>query len=353
MSTGDLMDDDPDIGAAVTKLLARGASALGDGESIEDERENRTDREAHERAEDGDMTRRASEEEEPVEANGNEDDPQGAVEGGDEQFLEIPGEEEGAEPIKVPLTEAAQAVKQLRQMNGDIAAAVVKAETEAQEKSDALVRGMTQTYDAIANQARTAAHLMQQFLPQPPNKLLLDRSSEYHDPVLYYEQKAYYDEYVAHYQKVLGTISQAEQGKASVMTQAEKAEADRENARLARFIPEWGDEKTRDAKRDEILGVLNAKYGITKDEFGDVTNHKAWRMMNDLAKSLQTQAKAPEVRKAVQEKAAKIVNGKLPARDPNGTGRFVAESRKQLRETGSEEAAARHFMQSGLTRSLL
>lgn len=346
----DLIDDDPDIGAAVQKIMARGAAALGDGEPIEDTRENRDDREAHERAEDGDMDRR-SDDDEPVEAKGTDGEQEQAE--GSEQFLEIPGEEEGAEPIKVPLTEAAQAVKQLRQMNGDIAAAVVKAETEAQEKSDALIQGIQRTYDAIANEARTAAQLMRQYLPQPPHQALLDRSSEYFDPVSYYEQKAHYDNFVAHYNKVLGTVSQAEQGKASVQTQADKAESDRENARLARFIPEWGDEKTRETKRGEILGVLNAKYGITKDEFGDVTNHKAWRMMNDLAQSLQTQAKAPEVRKAVQEKAAKIVNGKMPARDPNGSGRFVSEDRKQLRESGSEDAAARLFMRSGLTRALL
>lgn len=341
----DLIDDDPDISAAVGKILARGPAAFGD-EVREDKRENRTDREPHEEQEDGELDA----ERDSVETKGEEGAEQAADTEG-EQFLEIPGETDDAEPLKVPLSEAADAVKQIRQMHGDIATAVIRAETEAQEKADKLISGIQQTYDAIANQARTTAQVMRQFLPQEPSDLLLDRASEHFNPVAYYEQKAYFDRYVEHYNRVLATVSQAEQGKAHVLSQAEKAEIERENNRLARFIPEWGDEKAREAKRSEILSALETKYGITKEEFEGVTSHKAWRMMNDLAKLSQMQTKAPEVRKSVQEKAAKLTNGKMPARE-QGTGRFVSDARKELRETGSVDAAARLFMRSGLTRGL-
>jgi hypothetical protein len=346
MSIGDLIDDDPDVGAAMEKILAKGPEALGDRVAREDERENRTDREAHEQAEDADLDTRP----EPVETKGKDGAEQAANEG-DEQFLEIPGETEDAEPVKVPLSEAADAVKQLRQMNGDIATAVIRAETEAQEKSDKLIGGMQSAYDAIATQAKTVLQLMQQFLPTEPNEAMLDRNSEHYDPVRFYEQKAYFDRYVEHARSVHATIAQAEQGKAGVMTEAMKAEVDRENARLARFIPEFGKPETATAKKAEILSVLNSKYGITKEDLDGVHSHKAWRIMADLAKLSQVQTKAPEVRKAVQEKAAKITNGKLPPRD-QGSGQFVSADRKALRETGSVEAAAQLFMRSGLTKGL-
>lgn len=344
MSVGDLIESDADVEAAVGKILARGAPALGD-EPREDTRENRDDREPHEQAEDADLDARP----EPVETKGKE----AAEQAGDteEQFLEIPGETDDAEPVKIPLSEAADAVKQLRQMNGDIATAVIRAETEAQEKSDKLIGGMQAAYDTIATQAKTVLQLMSQFLPQEPNEALLDRNSEHYDPVRFYEQKAYYDRYVEHARGVHATIAQAEQGKSGVMTEAMKAEVERENSRLARFIPEFSKPETATAKKAEILASLQAKYGITQADLDGVHSHKAWRMMNDLAKLSQVQAKAPEVRKAVQEKAAKITNGKLPPRDQS-SGQFVNATRKALRETGSVEAAAMHFMKTGLTKGL-
>ena len=344
MSTGDLIDD-ADVGAAVERILAKGAAALGDTVR-EDKRDNRDDRDLHEQADDGDM---GDDRPEPVEAKARE----GAEQAADteEQFLEIPGDTEDAEPVKIPLSEAAEAVKQYRQMNGDIATAVIRAENEAQEKADKLVSGMNDAYKAIATQARTTLHLMRQFLPQEPSDALLDRSSEHYDPVAFYEQKAYFDRYVEHYHRVEATISQAEQGQNGVLTEAQKAAVEREDARLARYIPEWGDPKTREAKKAEITEALGKKYGITKDELSDVASHKAWRMLNDLAKLSTVETKAPEIRKAVQEKAVKITNGKLPPRETS-TGRFINEDRKSLRETGSVDAAARLFMRSGLTKGL-
>lgn len=345
--TGDLIDDDADIGAAVQSILARGASALGDAPR-DDARENRDDREAHERADDADMDDRPDD---LVETKAEEGDGKAPSDDGDEQFLEIPGENDGDDPIRVSTTEAAEAVKQIRQMHGDIATAVTKAETEAQEKADVLVRAQAERYQQLEVSAKAALHLMQQFLPQPPDRQLLDQASQYYNPVAYYEQKAYYDEYVEHANKVRATIAQAQQGQTNVLSEADKLEAERENARLARYIPEWGKPETREAKRAEILTSLQAKYGITKEEFEGVTSHKAWRMMNDLAKLSSVQTKAPEIKKAVQEKAAKITNGKMPARD-QGSGRFVSEARESLRKTGSVDDAARLFMRNGLTRGL-
>jgi hypothetical protein len=345
MSTGDLIDDDPDVGAAVEKILARGASALGD-EPTPDVRENREDREPHEMAEDADMDDRPD----PVETEGKNGAEQAAE--GDEQFLEIPGETDDADPIRVPMTEAAEAVKQIRQMNGDIAAAVIRAETEAEEKSQQLISATAETYRQVRTTAEAAVRLMQQFLPQPPDRSMLDERSENYDPQRFYALKAYHDEYVAHAQKIHATIAQATQGEAGVMSEAEKLEIERETRATARYIPEWSKPETREAKKAEILAPLKAKYGLTDEDVAGITSHKAWRILADHAKTLGVEAKAPEIRKTVQEKAAKIVNGKMPARDPNGTGRFIGRDREELRKTGSVDAAARLFMKSGLTKAL-
>lgn len=336
----DLIDDDPDISAAVGRILARGPEALGDAPVREDERENRTDREPQEQEEDGELDA-----ERAVETKGKEGAEQ-AADTGDDQFLEIPGESEEAEPVRVPLSEAADAVKQIRQMNGDIATAVTRAETEAYEKQDRITTAIAGVYEKIASEAKAALELMHQFAPQMPDRALMES-----DPHRYVAMKEFYEDYVAHYNKVRSTIGQAETGHASVMTEAEKITAGREQSRLARYIPEAADPKTWAAKKGEITATLQSKYGIEASELDGVVSHKAWRMMNDLANQSKVQTKAPEIRKAVQEKAAKITNGKLPPRE-TGTGRFISDDRKALRETGSIDAAARLFMRSGLTKGL-
>lgn len=340
MSTGDLIDDDADVGAAVAKILAKGPEALGDRPDRPDPRENRTDREPHEMADDADLDDSSAE-------RGETKATEGAEAGADEeQYLEIPGETEDAEPVQIPLSEAAEQLKQFRQMQGDIATAVIKAESEAHEKQDQITAAMRQTFDQLSLAAATCYQAMQAYLPQPP-----DPNLRYSDPAAYADQKLFYEEHLQYMERVRATIQQAEQGQKMSIGEEGRVWTQRENDRLARYIPEWKEEPTRNAKRDEILSVLGPKYGFTKEDLDATYDHRAWRALNDLAKLAKVKTEAPQIRKAVQEKAAKIVNGKLPSRE-QGTGRFVSEDRKQLRETGSIDAAARLFMRSGVTKGL-
>lgn len=340
---------DPSLDSAVAKIMARGSAAFGD-EPQEDKRENRTDRDATE--EGGSTDLEESEAEQRAQPNEDDEDKDGAAsDGEDAQFIEIPGGE-GDEPVRVPVTEAAEAVTKLRQMNGDIATAVIKAETESWAKQDAITERMNEALQVVGQRAQAALHLMQQFLPQPPDRAMLDDRSDAYNPQGYYAQKAYYDDYVAHAQRVQATVAQATSGQRDVMTAAETAEMERENTRLARYVPEWADAKTRETKRGEIIAALSAKYGVTEADMTGVVSHKAWRIMHDLANLVQVQTKAPDIKKAVQEKAPKIVNGRVqPSRDPN-SGQFSSSARKELRETGSVDAAARLFMRSGALKGL-
>ncbi len=349
------VDDDPgdaSLGAAVEKLMSSGkaAAALNGGAPREDRRENRADRESHERQELGelDLDRLVDEEDEPVQDKGEEeagDKP--APEGEDAQFLEIPGEE-GEEPRRVTLQEAAEAWKKISQMDGDIATAVTKAETEAYAKQDEITTAMVGVYQDLMTKAQAAIEMMHAYAPKPPTRDLYDA-----DPQEFYRQRVYYENYVAHAQKVEATIKQAETGMTGVSSETDKVAVEREMTRLARYIPEFGKPETREAKKAEILAPLEKKYGLTKEDVADIANHKAWRILSDLAGYMNAEKKAPEVRKAVQEKAPKLVNGRVSAsRDPSN-GRYVSEARKVLRETGTEEAAANAFIRSGRLRNLL
>ncbi len=337
----ELSGEDPSVDVAVERIMAKGADALGDI-IHEDTRENRTDREPHERDEGVEVEdERASDE--------TEEAPQ-AADDAEEQFLEIP-RGEGEDPERIPVAEALQAVQQLRQMEGQIADAITKAESEFISKQDQIIQGIGNIYQDIATKGQAALELIQSFMPQPPSTQMLERNSEYYDPQGYYEAKAHHDKFMERANQVYATVKGAMEGRQQVTVAVDQTEVDRENQRLARYIPEWKDPETRAAKRAEIEGVLTAKYGLSKDDFESVANHKAWRMMADLAKLSQVNAKAPEVKKTVQEKAPKLVNGRLPPRE-TGTGRFVSEDRKALRETGSEDAFARMLIRSGSLKGL-
>lgn len=354
------MDDieDAGLGAAVEKIMSHGHAkeALGDTpvKAREDKRESRADRDPIERDLIGDLDAEDLNGAEPKETESDDEDAgKPAIEGDDGQFLEIPGDEEGAEPKRVPLSEAADAWKKLSQMNGDIATAVIKAETDAQAKQDQITAATLQTFETVRTQAMTALQAMKAYMPQPPDRILLDQNSGYFDPVTYYAQKAQYDDHVAYMQRIEGTIVQAEQGAQLTRAAADQQMTERENGRLARYIPEWSDEKGREAHKASILEAIGAKYGLTKADIDEIGDHRALRMLSDLAKTAKAAKAAPDVRKQVQERAAKIVNGRAPqSRDPSN-GRYMNEARKALKETGSEEAAANVFMRSGRLRHLL
>lgn len=263
-------------------------------------------------------------------------------------FIEIPGGE-GEEAEKVPLTEAVEAVKQLRQMQGDIATAVTKAEEEAYRKHDAIVSEITNALTAVRNEARVALEMMNAYMPAPPDPIMLDRNSGYYDPEQYHLARIQYERAMSHQQQLRDRLGKAEAGLKTTDGYTDQEIVRREQERAARFIPEFKDEKTREAKKAEILDVLQKRYGVTKDELDDIVDHKAWRMMADLVKLANVETKAPEIKKAVQEKAPKLVNGRVPPKDPSN-GRFISEARTELKKSGSEDAFVNYLLRSGAQR---
>lgn len=348
MEPGMQAGDDPSLDGAVAAITAKLRGGTGDKP---DTRENREDRDDLERQGTNDLdesdarARQSAEEEGESQA---EADPKEAEKAEDDAdaFIELPAAEEGGEPQRIPLSEATAAVQQLRQMNGDIATAVIKAEEEAYQKHDQITQALTSTFDQVSKQAQAALQLMHAYAPPAPDPILLDENSGYYDPAYYHKSKIQYDNFVAHYQKVLGTLRQADQGRVAISGQQDSEYTRRETDRASRFIPEFKDEKTRATRKSEILTAL-APYGVTQAELDEIVDHKAWRMMDDLAKLKTAQKKAPEVKKHLQETKPRIVNGRASTvRDPQ-SGQFVSKARQEHAKAGTEDSFARLLMRSG------
>lgn len=353
--------EDASLDSAVQAIMAKMPSQLGKTqEPAKDTRQNRVDRDPTEMDDYQDLEAlEAAERLEKRDALG-EDAPEPEVaereeaqeaNASDDGFIELPPAEEGKEPERVPLSEAVEAVQKLRQMEGEIATAVIRAEEEAFAKQDQITQALDKTFQTVREQARVALEMMHLYAPPPPDKIMLDRNSGYYDPEGFHVAQIQYDNFVKHYNEVKNTLKQVDSGRNATGSYQDTALVQRETERTARFIPEFKDEKTREARKSEIFDTLSKRYGVTKEELADIVDHKAWRMMNDLTKLVSAEKKAPEVRKHIQEKAPKLVRGRLPDRD-NSTGKFIGDARKEHREQGTEESLARLLLKSGKLKGL-
>lgn len=355
MVNPNMAGEDASLDASVAAIAAK-LRGEGSGERP-DNRENREDRDPTERQQSSDLSeseRLEAEQQDEGESHAEADAGEAEkAEDEAEAFIELPPAEEGKDAERIPVTEAVEAVKQLRQMNGDIATAVIKAEEEAYQKQDRITQQIGGTFAELQRQARAAIETMYLYAPQAPDPIMLDRNSGYYNPEEYHLAKMRYDEFSSHYGRVVHTLKQAEQGSDATFSHVSQEEERRETERASRFIPEFREPKTRDAWKADALELLNQRYGVTKDMMDEIVDHRAWRIINDLVKTVKAEKKAPEVKKHLQETKPKIVNGRAsPARD-NQTGRFVDSARKAHQKTGTEASFASYLMKSGALKDLL
>jgi len=340
----DLIGEDASVVAATQKILALGPAAWGDEAPAAPpkQRENRLDRDPIERETSTDL---ADAEQEQAEAQAEQkSDDKAPAEAADADFIEIPGEE-GQEAEKVPLAQAVEAIKQMRALQGDVASAVNKAEAEYQAKVDQGLSEMARVYDAVINQARTVIQSMP--TPQPPDRSLITQ-----DPEVYQLLLQQYEHQVQLLSAAEQRAQQAAAEQAQVRQQQAALRMQRENERLGRYIPEWKDDKSRADLASRMSDFMAKTYGLDEATMNEVAfDHRLVRAMHELM-TLKAQAvKAPEVRKEVQERAPKITKA-APSQQRAPDGRFVSDAARQLKETGSEDAAARLFLTDPRFKSL-
>lgn len=283
-------------------------------------------------------------------------DKQAATEEDAGDWLEIPAEAEGQEAVRVPLAEAVEAVKQVRAMQGDIAAAVHKAEDEARARQSEYLRDIVQSHAAVRHAAEMALQVIPQ--PQPPSRLYLDPNSQYYNPEVYHREMLAYEDQVRAWRSIEAKATEARSYEQQALLAASEAAATREHERLSRYVPDWGDEGKRQAMITDISEKLGKLYGISPDYIASVPfNHGLVRMAMDAIAAKTTPAPKPaEVKKAVQERVAKVTRGNAQqARNADGTFQAgqASQARQALRSSGDERDAARLFMTDPTLRQLL
>jgi len=267
-----------------------------------------------------------------------------------EDFFELPGEDEGAEAERIPRADVIAAVRQMRQLTGGIEEAVTKVEMEAQAKADEAFGEIVQMHTTVRERAEAALRMIPQPM-QPPRSMLNPQSPDY-DP-------EYYGQLLNAFESQMRVIGQIKTERDEAVANERRAIETfamqhnmREHERMARFIPEWKDEKTREAKAAEISQELEKHFGIPAELMAKVPfDHRLIRMALAAIEAKRAPVKAVEVRKAIQDKAPKIDNrGRIPSQDRAPNGQFVSDAKKRLRSEGSESAAAEKWLRDGTIR---
>ena len=264
---------------------------------------------------------------------------------GDELF-ELPPEAEGEEPVKMTKAEAIAAIRAQRQIQGDVANVINQAEAKYQAEQDEIIKSIAEAHDVVITRAEAALKMMPR--PQMPSELLLDRTSQYYDPEQYHLQKINYDRQVEVIRQVQEAHKVATKEKTEALTAQEQIQNAREHERLARAWPDWKDPAKREAKAAELITGAEKVFGIPRETMAKMPfDHKLMQALDFALKAKQAPTKAVEVRKAIQEKAPKMVNGRAPDAPRDKQGRFINEARQQLKESGSEDAFANYLLRSG------
>lgn len=181
----------------------------------------------------------------------------------------------------------------------------------------------------------------QYFVPQPPDRTLLDRNSANFDPITYSAQKADYDDRIAVLTQ-LQTLSHADQERATGQQTAQQRELrDKEGKRLLEAMPELG--KPEAYKKFWLDAVdTMSEYGFSQQELDGISDHRFYIAMRDLAAYRRARKQLPKVKEAIASKP--VLSGKRRM-DPKDKSSREAQARgEQLRTTGSFDAGVRSLM---------
>lgn len=178
----------------------------------------------------------------------------------------------------------------------------------------------------------------QYFVPQQPDRSLLDRGSPNYDPITYAAQKADYDDRIA----VLTQLQQASSSEQERTTGEQKRQQkelrDKEGQRLLEVMPELKKPDVYKKFWTDSVETM-AEYGFSPDELDQIADHRFYIAMRDLAAYRRARKQLPVVKEAIKSKP--VLSGKRRMDTAEKSSREKQVRGEQLRKTGSFDAGVR------------
>ena len=181
----------------------------------------------------------------------------------------------------------------------------------------------------------------QQFIPQPPDRALMDQSSPSFDPLRYMALKEDYEAKVGALSK-LQNVSKAEQERLTTEQQKQrKSLQDAEAKRLVEIMPELKKPEVYNKFWSEAVDTMS-EYGYSAEEMAESLDHRLYPIFRDLAAYRRARKNLPAVKQAVQSKPVLSGKKRMDPKDKNSRERFARN--EQLRKTGDFDAGVRSLM---------
>lgn len=194
---------------------------------------------------------------------------------------------------------------------------------------------------AISAERDFLLQVAQQFVPQLPDRSMLDQSSPNFDPIRFAAMKADYDDRMA----VLAQLQQASQVNQTRLTQdqqrqqqeARKAEAQR----LVDMMPELKKPEVYRKFWSDAVETMS-EYGFSQEELDQAIDHRLYPIFRDLAAYRRARKQLPVVKKDVQSKP--VLSGKKRMDPKSKISRDQQSRHEHLRKTGTFEAGVASLM---------
>jgi hypothetical protein len=159
--------------------------------------------------------------------------------------------------------------------------------------------------EAALNQQREfVASLASQFIPQPPDRAIMD-----HDPLGYMQAKAAYDDQMATLMQLQQQRDEAAQRQQYETVEQAKARLETERTALFEAMPDLKDPKRMEQLKADVGNVFLPHYGFSQEEL-DGADHRMIKVIRDAIKYQKLLAKKSETKAKVESKPPVMASGK-------------------------------------------
>jgi len=181
----------------------------------------------------------------------------------------------------------------------------------------------------------------QQYVPQPPDRSLLDRNSPNFDPITYAALKAEYDDRIGILNQLHGA-SKSDQDRIA-KEQADQKETMRktEAAKLLEAMPDLAKPEVQKKFWADTVETMT-EYGYSQEELNEAIDHRVYRIFRDLTAYRKARNRIPAVKEVIQSRP--VLTGKKRMDPKDKTSRERQVRADQLRKTGSFDAGVGALM---------
>ena len=250
----------------------------------------------------------------------------------EDDYLELPAEKDGEAPVRLKVSDVYAGYQRAKELEAEMAAGKGKADApmsaDTEKATEDLVRALSEYQK---NNEIFAA--MQQV--REPDLELLNEASERYDPALYAQQKGQAKRTADLIATTKAEMERVAKEQAALQQRLDMARFQREQAKLHEVWPELMADK---AVQQDVMTKAEKVYGITAEDFNNLTDHRQYKVLKDALAYRAAQEKTEAAVKVVRAKPKLVKGAARSSVNPKEAKR--GEAMERLSKSGSIEDAA-------------